>query len=252
MNSINCLYFSSSFSACRNCLFPIYRSEATLRSTLSTQRLVNVVSEVIPCGSKGYCIQLASTMITSFLKVSITYCELCQFLKQECIPVGCARHPLFTIQGGLYPGGSLSRDGLCPEALCLGMGVSVHGGPPPGKRPPEGPETETPSGRNMGPETETPRRNMGPETETPGKNMGPGSETEVTSYRTPPSPRRNMGPETETSWKELGTRQRDRSDIIQKPPCGQTNASENITLHQTSFAGGKKLMYFVGKSFSPV
>ena len=36
------------------------------------------VSEVIPCGSMGYCIQLASTMISSFLKVSITYCELCQ------------------------------------------------------------------------------------------------------------------------------------------------------------------------------
>ena len=102
-----------------------------------------------------------------------------QFLKQECIP------PALYHTGGLYPGGSLSRDGLCPGALCLGIGVSVHGGPPPGKRPSEGPETETPSGRNMGPETETPRR--------------------------------NMGPETETLWKEHGTRQRDRSNIIQNP-----------------------------------
>ena len=161
MNSINCLYSSSSFSACRNCLFPIYRSEATLRSTLSTQRLVNVVSEVIPCGSKGYCIQLASTMITSFLKVSITYCELCQFLKQECIPVGCARHPLFTIQGGLYPGGSLSRDGLCPEALCLGMGVSVHGGPPTRKETPGRTRNRDPLWKEHGTRDRDPQKEHG-------------------------------------------------------------------------------------------
>ena len=34
------------------------------------------------------------------------------------------------------------------------------------------------------------------------------------------------------------------NDIITPSPCGQTNASENITLLQTSFAGGK----YVGKT----
>ena len=68
------------------------------------------------------------------------------------------------------------------------------------------------------------------------------------------TPRRNMGPATETPQKEHGTRDRPPgrtwdqqptgSDIIQRPPpsCGQnwlTHACENITLPQTSFAGGK-------------
>ena len=35
----------------------------------------------------------------------------------------------------------------------------------------------------------------------------------------------------------------DRSDIVQKPPLGQTNTSENITLPQTSFAGGNKKFF---------
>ena len=33
------------------------------------------------------------------------------------------------------------------------------------------------------------------------------------------------------------------SNIIQSPPVGQTNASENITLPQTSFAGGNKKFF---------
>ena len=75
-----------------------------------------------------------------------------------------------------HTGASLSRGlfvqgGFCPGALCLGVGVSVQGGlcpggslsgdPPPRKRPSEGPETETLSGRNMGPETETPQKEHG-------------------------------------------------------------------------------------------
>ena len=42
-------------------------------------------------------------------------------------------------------------------------------------------------------------------------------------------PRRNIGPVSQTG-----------SDIIQRPPCGQTNTCKNITLSQTSFAGGNK------------
>ena len=41
-------------------------------------------------------------------------------------------------------------------------------------------------------------------------------------------PRRNMGAGSQTG-----------SDIIHILPCGQTNTCENITLSQTSFAGGK-------------
>ena len=52
-----------------------------------------------------------------------------------------------------------------------------------------------------------------PSTETPGQR--------------PPSPRRNMGPGSQTG-----------SDIIQTPSYGQTNTCKNITLSQTSFAGG--------------
>ena len=40
-------------------------------------------------------------------------------------------------------------------------------------------------------------------------------------------PRRSMGPGSQTG-----------SDIIQRPPCEQTNTCENITLLQTSFVGG--------------
>ena len=58
-------------------------------------------------------------------------------------------------------------------------------------------------------------------------------------------------PWTETPQKEHGTRVRDPprrnmrtdsqtgSDIIQRPPRGWKNTCENITLPQTSFAGGK-------------
>ena len=70
------------------------------------------------------------------------------------------------------------------------------------------PWTETPL-------TETPGRNMGPETETPRRNMGPGNQT--------------------------------GRDIIQRPLLllGQTNDSENITLPQTSFAGGNNKQYLL-------
>ena len=41
--------------------------------------------------------------------------------------------------------------------------------------------------------------------------------------------------------KEHGTRQLDRSDIIQRPPVNRmTHGSKNITMPQTSFAGGNK------------
>ena len=53
-------------------------------------------------------------------------------------------------------------------------------------------------------------------------------------------PTRNMGPETETPRRNMGLGSQTRSDIIQTPPVNRmTHASENITLPQTSFTGGK-------------
>ena len=54
------------------------------------------------------------------------------------------------------------------------------------------------------------------------------------------SPRRHMRPGSQTG-----------SDIIQRPPCGMTDTCENITLPQTSFAGGKD-RYTCKYSFPPV
>ena len=53
-------------------------------------------------------------------------------------------------------------------------------------------------------------------------------------------PGRNMGPETEISLERTWD-QASRQEVTSykdPPPCGQTNASENITLSQTWFAGG--------------
>ena len=49
-------------------------------------------------------------------------------------------------------------------------------------------------------------------------------------------------PRTETPRRNMGPRSQIGSDIIQRPPPprGQTNASENNTLPQTSFEGGNK------------
>ena len=85
---------------------------------------------------------------------------------------------------------------------------------PPGRDPPW---TETPRQRPPGQRHPSP----GQRPPLPRRNLGPGSET----------PRRNMGPGSQTG-----------SDIIQRPepPNRLTDASDNITLPQTSFAGGKK------------
>ena len=60
-----------------------------------------------------------------------------------------------------------------------------------------------------------------------------------------------MGPGTENPWKEHGTRDRDpmegtwdqtaRKEVTSyRAPRGQTDTCKNITLPQTSFAGGNK------------
>ena len=73
----------------------------------------------------------------------------------------------------------------------------------------ETPLTETPRQRRLDRETPPPHMEIG--TEPPRRNMRPGCQTE--------------------------------SDIIQRPtPMDMTDASGNITLHQTSFAGGNKFI----------
>ena len=102
--------------------------------------------------------------------------------------------------------------------------VSLDRDPSPGQRP-------TPPGQR--PQTETPF-------------------TETSLDRDPPC-RRNMGPDWTETQKEHGTRDRDplggtwdqsaRQEVTSyrdPPPCGQTDTCKNITLPQTSFAGGNK------------
>ena len=56
---------------------------------------------------------------------------------------------------------------------------------------------------------------------------------------------------TETPWKEYGIRQPGRKWHHIKTSCGQIDACENITLIQTSFAGGK-MMLIVVVNFSEI
>ena len=72
----------------------------------------------------------------------------------------------------------------------------------------------------------------------------PPTKTDPLPRQTPPP--RNMGPATETPWKEHETRQPDMKWHHTENPstCEQNDwhACENITLPQTSFAGGKNVV----------
>ena len=85
-------------------------------------------------------------------------------------------------------------------------------------------------------------------TETPPRQRSPWTETLRDGYLPPEGdppeqrlPRRNMGPGTETPRRTIGPGSQIGSDIIQTPPLvnRMTHGSKNITLSQTSFAGGK-------------
>ena len=71
--------------------------------------------------------------------------------------------------------------------------------------PLKGIETQRPTQRNMGPDTET-QRNMEPDTETRSKEHGTRHPDSDIIER---PAQRNMGPDTETHSKEHGTRHRD-------------------------------------------
>ena len=54
---------------------------------------------------------------------------------------------------------------------------------------------------------------------------------------------RNMGPGTDSLEGTWDQASRQEVTSYRDPLCGQTGTCENITLSQTSFAGGKKLNY---------
>ena len=122
-------------------------------------------------------------------------------MQQECIPVGCVLPTLYH-NGGHCPGRSLSKEGLCPRGSVFGGGSLSKG--------------VSVWGRGASVQWGLPDRDP--------RDRDPASKEHGTRDR-------NTGPVSQRG-----------NDIIQRPPSprrGRIDTCKNITLPQTSFAGGK-------------